>query len=529
MATIPMSPVDAAWYHMDGPANLAMVTGIALSDQRFDVEAVKTLYVRLSSNFARFRQRVVERGFPIATPCWEDVPGFDLDLHIHHVALPAPHDRAELVRLIDDIASTPLDRRQPLWQVHVVDDVEGGGAMILRYHHCIADGTAMMEVVRHLSDEGSALHGQASGLSAAAGDDDETPAPGGMLDPSLGAIGRAAGKVLSATVDALAHPQELLGRAALALRGTEMLVNELLKRPDPSSPFKGRFGLRKRVAWSQPVAIDDVKAIGAATGAKMNDVLVAALTGALRSYLRRRGVDVDDTSVRAMVPVDLRRPERARRLGNEFGLVILDLPVATRRRKDRLAKTKAGMDALKGSPEAVAILALFNLFGRIPKAIEDLATDLFGSKASVVMTNVVGPRTKLRFAGAPIERMMFWVPHPGRQLGLGVSILSYRGGVTLSVIADARLVPDPETITADFNREVAAMLLQARKDEAAAAPPPKKRQAPRRPAASAPGEAAPVKAAPVKVAPVKTAPVKTAPVKAAPRRARKSPAANRRG
>jgi hypothetical protein len=192
------------------------------------------------------------------------------------------------------------------------------------------------------------------------------------------------------------------------------------------------------------------------------------------------------------------------------------------------------MDALKGSPEAVAILALFNLFGRIPKAIEDLATDLFGSKASVVMTNVVGPRTKLRFAGAPIERMMFWVPHPGRQLGLGVSILSYRGGVTLSVIADARLVPDPETITADFNREVAAMLLQARKDEAAAAPPPKKRRAPRRPTASAPGEAAPVKAAPVKAAPVKAAPVKvapvkTAPVKAAPRRARKSPAANRRG
>ena len=180
-----------------------------------------------------------------------------------------------------------------------------------------------------------------------------------------------------------------------------MLVNELLKRPDPSSPFKGRFGMRKRVAWSQPVAIDDVKAIGAASGAKVNDVLVAAMTGALRSYLRRRGVDVDDTTVRAMVPVDLRRPERARRLGNEFGLVILDLAVASRRRKDRLAKTQTRMDALKRSPEAVAILALFNLFGRMPKAIEDLAIDLFGSKASVVMTNVVGPRTTLRFAGVP--------------------------------------------------------------------------------------------------------------------------------
>ena len=134
MATIPMSPVDAAWYHMDGPANLAMVTGIGLSSQRFDFEAVKDLYARRIVAFARFRQRVVERGFPIPSPCWEDMPGFDIDQHVHHVALPAPHDRAELVRLIDDIASTPLDRRQPLWQVHVVDDVEGGGAMIYGSH-----------------------------------------------------------------------------------------------------------------------------------------------------------------------------------------------------------------------------------------------------------------------------------------------------------------------------------------------------------------------------------------------------------
>ena len=294
----------------------------------------------------------------------------------------------------------------------------------------------------------------------------------GSPDPGLATISRAAASALAAAVDAIVHPQQLLDRAALALQGTEMLVSELLKRPDPSSPFKGRFGMRKRVAWSQPVAIDDVKVIGAASGAKVNDVLVAAMTGALRGYLRRRGVDVDDTTVRAMVPVDLRRPERARRLGNEFGLVILDLAVASRRRKDRLAKTQARMDALKRSPEAVAILALFNLFGRMPKAIEDLAIDLFGSKASVVMTNVVGPRTMLRFADVPIERMMFWVPHPGRQLGLGVSILSYRGTATLSVIADARLVPDPDAITADFNREFTAMLRQARKD-AAAAPPPK--------------------------------------------------------
>jgi hypothetical protein len=157
-------------------------------------------------------------------------------------------------------------------------------------------------------------------------------------------------------------------------------------------------------------------------------------------------------------------------LGNEFGLVILDLAVGSGDPLARLRRTKAHMDELKRSPEAVAILALFNLFGRVPKAIEDVAVQLFGSKASLVMTNVAGPKDTLYLAGVPIERMMFWVPHPGRELGMGISILSYRGAATLAVVADAHLVPDPETITARFNREFATMLAAVRRREQRKAP-----------------------------------------------------------
>jgi WS/DGAT/MGAT family acyltransferase len=257
---------------------------------------------------------------------------------------------------------------------------------------------------------------------------------------------------------AVTHPQHAIDKAAMILAGAGMLVTELLKAPDPQSPLKGEFGMRKHVAWSQPVAIKDVKAIGAPSGAKVNDVLVAGMTGALRAYLKRRGVDVDHTTVRAMVPVDLRPPERAGELGNEFGLVVLDLAVASPDAMDRLAKTKERMDALKRSPEAVATLALFSILGHGPKPLGDLASEIFGSKASVVMTNVVGPEKALYLAGVPIDRMMFWVPHPGRQLGMGISILSYKGMASLAVIADAHLVPDPEAITTRFNREFAQML-----------------------------------------------------------------------
>ncbi len=434
MTTFAMSPVDAAWYHMDGPENLAMVTGVLLTKKPLDFNQVCAVYRERLARFERFHQRVVERGFPLPTPHWEDVPHFDMDQHLHHVALPAPHDQAALMALITDIASTPLDREQPLWQVHVVDQVEGGSALVMRFHHCIADGTAMMGVMQRLFD----------------------PAPG-TRQPTAPVLKLAT------------PPLGILDKAALVVSGAGMLIAELLKWPDPPSPLKGDFGMRKHVAWSAPVAIKDVKAIGAHFDAKVNDVLVAAMTGALRTYLKGRGVDVNHTTVRAMVPVDLRPPERAGQMGNEFGLVILELAVTKARAAQRLALTKERMDALKRSTEPMAMRVLLDIFGRTPKAVEDVANLVFGSKTSLVMTNVAGPSSTLYLAGVAIDRMLFWVPHPGRELGMGISIMSYRGQATLAVIADARLVPDPDTITDLFNREFSALLRSLKPQAAKAA------------------------------------------------------------
>jgi WS/DGAT/MGAT family acyltransferase len=243
--------------------------------------------------------------------------------------------------------------------------------------------------------------------------------------------------------------------------GAGMLVTELLKTADPPSPLKGQFGLPKRLAWSTPVALTSVKAIGAQYGAKVNDVLAAAVTGALRTYLKQRGTDVNHTTLRAMVPVDLRTPGHAEELGNAFGLVILDLPVTSARPEQRLALTKARMDALKHSPEANATNLLMNLLGRGPKMLEDIAEQMFGSKVSLVLTNVIGPQKLVSLTGVPIDRMMFWVPHPGDEIGLGVSFMSYRGSVTVALETDAQLVPDPQHITEAFTHEFDALLATA--------------------------------------------------------------------
>ena len=484
MAFHKLAPVDAAWFHMDGSANLAMVTSVVLTQKPLDFGKVKALYAARIGRFPRFRQRVVERGLPIARPYWQDVPDFDVGQHLHHVALPAPGDQRALAAMLADIVSTPLDSLQPLWQVHVIDGVGGGSALVTRFHHCIGDGTAMTAVSQQLFDtarDAPLVRPEPRAAKPRA-------KSRGWLESAYDALGSSARAVLStanAAIGTVRHPQAMIDKAALLAGGAGMVLAELLKPDDPQSPFKGRFGLPKSIAWSEPVSIDDVKAIGALSGAKVNDVLVAGMTGALRAYLKDRGVDVDHTTLRAMVPVDLRPPERALELGNDFGLVILELAVAKRSPLERLRVTKAHMDELKRSAEPVAMRVLFDIFGRTPKAVSDIPTSMFSSKASLVMTNVVGPAKTLYVAGVPIERTMFWVPHPGEHLGMGVSILSYRGQATLSVVADARLVPDPESITQGFQREFATMLTAARRAERVGrgddAPAPKPRAAGRKP------------------------------------------------
>src|SRR5512144_621432 len=129
MATYVMAPVDAAWYHMDGPVNFAQVTAILLTREPLDFRKVTVVLRERLARFDRFRQRVTESGFPLSKPHWEDVPDFDIGQQVHHIALPEPRDRAALVNLISDLASMPLHRERPLWQAYVVDDVGSGSAL----------------------------------------------------------------------------------------------------------------------------------------------------------------------------------------------------------------------------------------------------------------------------------------------------------------------------------------------------------------------------------------------------------------
>ena len=294
MTTQPMAPVDVAWLHIDGPVNLAQVTGIVLTRKPLDFTKVKAVFDARLRRYRRFRQRVVERGFPIATPCWEDMPDFVIEQKLHHFALPAPHDYAALVDLISDLAGTPLDHKRPLWHAHVVDGVDGGSALIIRFHHCMGDGTAMIGVIRHLFDTARAAAvvpaESLAGESAGAGRTE------GSLAPALDAVAIAARKYGRRRV-----------HLAYATFGRERVVQR--DRVHRARPDQQRIGCVRRALVAVPAALhDEAQAVRAREVLGGHDV---------RGLLRRHREDAG----RATPPVDPAGRLRARRLlADEVGV-----------------------------------------------------------------------------------------------------------------------------------------------------------------------------------------------------------------
>jgi diacylglycerol O-acyltransferase len=250
-ASHPLSAVDSAWLHMDDPTNLMMVTGVALLDGPIDVErCYKTFESRLLS-FDRFRMRVTDHRDAMNAPQWEPDPHFSLRSHIHRVALPSPGDMSTLQEFLGDLASTPLDNTKPLWQVHLVENVLGGSAIVMRFHHCIGDGAAMNTVMHRLMDTTPDAP-------------IERPTPhanhnhtlGPLLEPLVSTIEgtiKLADDLVHEGMEFLRHPEHLLDLPAQAASGALALSRVLLLPPETKTPFKGPLGVQKRVAWSAPV------------------------------------------------------------------------------------------------------------------------------------------------------------------------------------------------------------------------------------------------------------------------------------
>jgi WS/DGAT/MGAT family acyltransferase len=393
---------------------------------------------------------------------WEDDPNFDLNAHMHRVALPSPGDQEALQDLINDLMSAPLDFSKPLWHAHLVENYDGGCALVMRLHHCIADGVALMRVLLNFTDETPEEEGSTAEEEAeeerpkSAKGKSGLPLPG-PVKAAVNTTQKLAGTIVHEGMETLFNPSRAVGAAKLGANSSVALGHLLLLPPDPKTPFKGPLGVRKVCAWSKPISLTDVKAFGRVTGGTVNDVLLTAVSGALGRYLHTRGEPAGGLDFRAVVPVNLRPLDEKPKMGNAFGLVFLSLPVGIADPLDRMFELKKRMDAIKGTPEAIVAFGILAGIGISTSQVQDIVVKIFGMKATAVMTNVPGPREVRYLAGKAIDGLMFWVPQSGK-LGLGVSIMSYNNEVLLGVATDAGLVPDPETIITAFHDEFEAMM-----------------------------------------------------------------------
>ena len=455
----PMSSVDRAWLMMDDPTNPMVINGFWIFEELLQYEHVLAVLEERLLIHARFRQRVVEhRGALRTRAYWEVDPAFELRAHVGRIVLPEPGDRKTLNETVARLLIDPLDLNRPLWKFTLIEGYGDGSVFFGRIHHCIGDGAALVKVLLSLADE--SVEGARRAPVAGAGLPQEKNPPRPLArtaarpGPATLPEGRKRGRQPANLLSLAARGGQLAGKLAAVLAKLALMT------ADDKTAFKGAVGVGKAVAWSRGILLDDVKFVKNRMGATVNDVLVAAVAGALRRYVEARGDNPEGKTIRAMVPVDIRGPQDTK-LTNRFALVYLSLPIGIADPIERLFATKRHMDAIKRSPEALVTYQAIAGLGVVSDRIARSVRSYYADKVSVVLTNVPGPSQKLYFAGKLLDTIVFWVPQSG-SIGVGISIFSYGGQVNIGLITDRGLAPDPDTIVAAFQAEFDDLLCLAR-------------------------------------------------------------------
>ncbi len=449
----PMTAVDRAWLRMDTPENPMMICGVLAMDRPISINRLKRTLEERFLRFHRFRQRVVDKG---DRAYWQDDPLFDLDNHLHQIALPGDADKAALQKLVSDLNSSSLDFRRPLWQLHYIDNYQGGSALLLRIHHCIADGISLVRVMLSLTDRGPEPR-----LAKVPARTPTTPPKRSWLQATLH---RAVDSVQAANYQTRLfiqsvrdEPEYPLKLASTAGSVAFDLLKLGLAPVEPETGLKRPLCGRKRVAWAEPLPLDEVKACARALGGTVNDILMCTATGALQRHFAAHQEAVPECGLRVAVPFNLRPLNQPiDTLGNQFGLVLLALPVEVRDPIMCFRQVQENMNRLKRSYQAQVTYSLLDLFGRGPDVLERRALHLLSNKASAVLTNVPGPKHALYLAGAEVTQPMFWVPQSG-SIGIGMSIFSYAGTVQFGITIDKNIHADPDAVMEYFQESFQAL------------------------------------------------------------------------
>jgi diacylglycerol O-acyltransferase len=407
-------------------------------DGAVDVDRITDYVYSRLDRIPRYRQRI--RRTPIERhPVWVDDGDFNINYHVRHSALPHPGTERQLKRLVGRIFSQRLDRDKPLWELWVVEGLEGDRvALISKVHHCMVDGVSGAELVAELLSTEPIEKFEVRQTFRA------RPSPS-KLELGIGEVTR----LFSAPV-ALAEEGLRLARDAgdarhdLAERARALrrFVTEGAHMATPVS-FNQPIGPHRRIDWL-PMSIDRIKAVRRKLGGSLNDVVLATAAGGLAKYLEdARNIDLSTLDFRVMTPVSVRAADEEGALGNRVSAWMVPLPLAEPDPQKRLEIIRETTQGLKDNQDALGALALTQVTEWTGSALLSLGARLmtYGTPFNMVITNVPGPQVPLYLLGSRMQAAHPLVPLLS-QLGLGIALFSYAGTLSWGFSADWNLVPD---------------------------------------------------------------------------------------
>ncbi len=400
----------------------------------------------------RYRQRLAFVPFEQGRPVWVDDPHFNIRFHVRHTALPRPGGEDELKRLAGRIFSQSLDRSKPLWELWLAEGVSDERfAILTKTHHALVDGISGVDLLTVMFDTAR----QPAPVAPPEHEWIPRPLPtdAQLLADALLERAVVPGEILRGARAALRGPRQLAGRLGRGLVGVGAMAWAGMGAAPPS-PFNVRIGPHRRFTWVR-TDLSEIKAIKDALGGTVNDVVLAAVAGALGSYMRLHGYSTDDLLLKAMVPVSVRADIERGALGNRVAAMWAPLPVGLTDPAGRLRRIRAEMQDIKESGQAVGAQVLTELTGFAPPTIMAQAARLQARQRlfNLVVTNVPGPQMALYALGRELQGLFPMVPL-AENTALGIAVMSYNGQMNFGLNADYDALADVETLADELRAAI---------------------------------------------------------------------------
>jgi diacylglycerol O-acyltransferase / wax synthase len=406
----------------------------------------------------RYRQKLAYPRLEMGRPLWVDDPRFNVQYHVRHTALPSPGSEEQLRMLTGRLFSQRLDRSKPLWELWLVQGLEGNRfALINKTHHCLVDGVSGVDITTVLFDT--------SPTPTPVGPQPWTPGPeptdAALVAKGMRGLAAFPLRVARRAVHAARHPGETVDELREAVEGLGNIAWKFAN-PPPPTPLNVPIGPHRRVRWIR-MPLSDLKEIKNGLGGTVNDVFLAAVSGALARTLRRRGVRTEGLELRGIVPVSIRADEQREALGNRITAMLGPLPVYAADPVERMRIVSQAMKGLKESKQAIGAEALTRLQDFAPPTVLARASRLnFSQRAyNLLVTNVPGPQFPLYLIGREMQELAP-VPFLAPERALAVAIMSYNGEVTIGLMGDYDAMADLDEFAADVEASVLELLEVAR-------------------------------------------------------------------